>query len=175
LAWAAIGLINAGNEAPSCREVAIAAGYSLRTVFNHYGGADDLLRRAAELQVAEFGPLAALVPPSGPAWLRIRVTCHQRRELYEAVGPVLRMAGARAPTAVAIDSLFDDQRLRLRRQLATTFRPEILARGVLAQVTLEALEVTTGWATWNDLRTEGHPADAAERIMAYMVSHFLKG
>jgi TetR/AcrR family transcriptional regulator of autoinduction and epiphytic fitness len=176
LANAAIELIEAGNPTPSSRQVAVRAGYAVRTVFYHFAGVEDLLHRAVELQMARYGPLVAFVPPSGPTLFRVQVTCHQRREFFEAIGPVLRVARARASLAGKVDDLLDQQRVRLRRQLTMTLRPEILARGTFAQVTLEALEVATGWPNWSALRFDsGHSADAAEKIVVYTVSHMLEG
>jgi AcrR family transcriptional regulator len=176
LAVAAIELIEAGNPAPSSRQVAFHAGCSLRTVFYHFDGVDDLLHHAAELQVAEYGPLVAFIPPSGPTMFRVQITCRQRRELYEAISPVLRVAKARAAMAGRIDDLLDRLRLRLRTQLTTTLGPEILAREGFAQVMLDTLEVTTGWPNWSALRVDGgHSAEAAEKIVVYTVSQLLEG
>ena len=105
---------------------------------------------------------------------RVQITCRQRRELYEAISPVLRVAKARAAMAGRIDDLLDRLRLRLRTQLTTTLGPEILARGGFAQVTLDTLEVTTGWPNWNALRVDGgHSVEAAEKIVVYTVSQLL--
>jgi TetR/AcrR family transcriptional regulator, regulator of autoinduction and epiphytic fitness len=174
IADAVIDLIDSGNQYPSTRLVAARAGVSLRTVFNHFGDVEILFRSAAGLHLARHRSLVADLPPRGPAEARIRATCHQRRELFEAIGPVLRVAHARAQGSPSLNEVLVQHRARLRRQLEVTLAPEIRARGQQAKAVLDAVELATGWQSWSALRFEaGRSASLAEQFMVFAVIRML--
>ncbi|MGH9206879.1 MAG: TetR/AcrR family transcriptional regulator, partial [Acidimicrobiales bacterium] len=156
------------------RQVAARAGVSLRTVYHHFGDAEILFHSAAGLHLSRHQSLVADITPQGPTDARIRAVCHQRRQLFEAIGPVLRVAHARAQWSPSLNELLVRHRARLRQQLAFTLGPEIAARVPEASVVLEALEVATGWQSWNALRFEaGRSAPSAEQFMAFSVIRIL--
>ena len=171
---ALIDLIDRGNPHPSTRLVAARAGVALRTVYHHFGDREILFRSAAGLQLARHRCLVTDIAPQGSTEDRIRAVCRQRRQLFEAIGPVLRVAHARAPRSPDIQEVLVTHRSRLRQQLALTLGPEIAARGSEARVVLEALEVATGWQSWNALRFEAaRSASSAEQFMAFAVIRIL--
>jgi AcrR family transcriptional regulator len=172
---AVVELIGSGDPAPSSRQIAHQAGVSVRLVFHHFGDLDVLFARAAEDQVARYRSLITIIPPRGPVETRIRIICRQRRRLFEAIGPVLRASSARSPVVAAQSDVLADQRIILRRQIAVTLAPEIHARGQLAPVVLDTIDVATGWQNWNALRLDaGHTASSAEQVMAFAVSRLLR-
>ena len=169
-----IDLINRGNPHPSTRLVAARAGVSLRTVYHHFGDVEILFLSAARFHLSRHQSLVADMPPQGPTEARIRAVCHQRRLLFEEIGPVLRVANARAQRSPGLHEVLVGHRSRLRAQLAFTLGPEIAARGSEARVVLEALEVATGWQSWNALRFEAaRSASSAEQFMAFAVFRIL--
>jgi len=172
---ALIDLINRGNPHPSTRLVAARAGVSPRTVYHHFGDVEILFRSATRLHLSRHqSSLVADIPPQGPTEARIRAVCHQRRQLFEEIGPVLRVAHARAQRSPGLHEVLVGYRSRLRQQLAFTLGPEIAARGAEASVVLEALEVATGWQSWNALRFEAaRSASSAEQFMAFAVVRIL--
>jgi AcrR family transcriptional regulator len=175
IADALIDLIDAGNPHPTTRQVAARAGVSLRTVFHHFNHVEILFRSAAGLHLSRHRRLVAAIPPHGPIESRIRATCHQRRELFEVIGPVLRVAYARAHGSPGLNAVLGQHRSRLRRQLAVTLGPELSARGRQAKALLDTLELTTSWQSWSALRFEaGHSASSAEQFMAFAVTRLLR-
>jgi TetR/AcrR family transcriptional regulator, regulator of autoinduction and epiphytic fitness len=168
---ATIALIESGNPRPTGQQVAAEAGVSVRLLFHHFEGVQTLFLDAAELQSARTRSLIGIIPPHGPVGLRVAAICHQRRQLFETIAPVLRATLAR--TGNRTDPLAD-RRALLRHQLAVGLRPEILARGRSAPVLLESLDVAAGWQSWTSLRVEaGLSATEAERVMAYTVAGLL--
>jgi AcrR family transcriptional regulator len=178
LAEALVGLVDAGAAAPTTREVADRAGVSVRVVFHHFRGTEGLVVAALSLQSERHRSILFAIPPRGPPELRIRALCRQRRLYFEGLTPVYRLAlarvHARVDTGAGIADLLTEDRARLRRQLTGTFAPEVEARGVHADVLLDALEQATGWEAWRALRDVRHltPA-AAERAMAFTAGHLL--
>ncbi len=172
---ATIDLFRSGSPQPTVDEIATRAGVSVRSVHHHFHGVEYLVRRATEVYSARHRSLIAAIPPHGPVDVRIRAICHQRRLLFEAVAPVLLANYLRAKGSPEENDIVSEYRILLRRQLAGTLRPEILARGAHAQILFDALDVATGWQSWLSLRFEGgRSPSAAEDVMVYAVSVLLR-
>jgi TetR/AcrR family transcriptional regulator of autoinduction and epiphytic fitness len=171
---AEVELIDAGNPRPSVRQVAERAGISVSQIYYHFGSVEVLVVKAAAMQVSRHCLVVAVIPPRGPVDVRIRATCHQRRRVLETVAPVLRVAYSRGPGSPPLDDVLAEQRALLRRQVAATFGPELSSRGPQGGLLLEALDVATGWQTWDALRLHrGHSASAAEKFVVYWVTDLL--
>jgi len=171
---AVIGLIEDGHPAPTGRRVAARARVASRTVFRHFDGVDDLYCQAVDRRLADVGASIAAVPARGPLEVRIAVVVHQRRWLFEAVGPVLQASYARVPAIPALEGVLESQRRELRRQWARALAPELDRRGPLSEAALADVETVSGWSQWSTLRHEsGHTAPQAERFMAFLVSQVL--
>ncbi len=168
---ATIDLIESGNPRPSTSEVALRAGVSVRLLFHHFADVPLLFRSAAELASARSRPLIGMIPPHGPVDVRIRAMCRQRRQLFEAIAPVLLATQARTTD---LGDVLADLRSLLRRQLVVSLRPEILAQGRSAPVLLESLDQAAGWQNWTSLRFDaGRSAGQAEQVMVYTLTVLL--
>ena len=124
---ATIELIHAGNPRTDQPEIADHAGVSVRMIFYHFGAdrgpVPDRGRLASSCATGRSSPSCRR---TGPVEARIRATCRQRRQLFEAIAPVLRMAYSRvARLADSPTSVLAEKRALLRRQVAVTLRPEI--------------------------------------------------
>ena len=171
---AVIELIGAGNPAPTAQDVADQAGVALRTVYHHFHHVDDLFTGAADRQVTHHRSLITAVPPRGPLEFRIGVLARQRRQLFEAVGPVLQASYARVPPGAALRAVLEGQRGALRQQLDRALAPELAAQGSKGPVLLDTLNATTGWQCWSLQRFElGNTAAQTERIMVFTVTRLL--
>ena len=91
---AAIELIQNGNPArratrspnrPACRSAPSS------TISDHV---EIVIRNATARQFHRHRRLIAFLPPNGPTDVRVQATCRQRRQLYEAIAPMLRVAYA---------------------------------------------------------------------------------
>jgi TetR/AcrR family transcriptional regulator of autoinduction and epiphytic fitness len=171
---AEIELIDGGFPPPTPTQVAVRAGKSLRTFYLHFRDIDELFVQAARLQASRYRSSVGLLPPKGPVGLRIRATCRQRRDHFEVVGPVLRVAYARALDSADLAAILSRHRTMLRRQLSFTFGPEIMARGSEGQTALDVVDLFAGLPNWNALRFEGgHSEASAERTVVFAVTSAL--
>jgi TetR/AcrR family transcriptional regulator, regulator of autoinduction and epiphytic fitness len=171
---AAVTLIDSGDNHPATSDVATRAGVSLRTVFRHFGDVEGLFCEVAYRQASRYQDLIPLLPPNGPVATRILATCRQRRQLFEVIGPVLRVAQDKTEGSPRFNQALAQHRARLLGQLTRTLGPEIDAHGSEVEVRLETLTVATGWRQWNMLRLDiGHSASSAERLLAFTVTCIL--
>ncbi|MGA3146242.1 MAG: TetR/AcrR family transcriptional regulator [Acidimicrobiales bacterium] len=172
---AAIDLIQHGNPAPTSQQIAKQAGLSVRSLFHHFHHVEIVIRNAAARQFLRHRQLIAFLPPHGPTDIRVQATCRQRRHLYEAITPMLRVAYTRANTSEGVNAVLVEKRLLLRRQVAVTLGPEISARGSGAPPLLDMLLLASGWQNWDMLRSHGgYSATAAERLMVRSFTDLLR-
>jgi AcrR family transcriptional regulator len=170
-----IALIQSGNIHPTVRQIADHAGVSRRLVYYHFSDIDALFLAAASLHATRYRSLITPLPSRGPLDLRIRAICHQRRQLFEAMAPVHRMAFARTHGLVGLKRFLADHRSLLRKQLAATLTPEIHAHGKEGAELLDAMDLATGWEYWFTLRDRGnHSPSSAERAVIFAVTTLLR-
>jgi AcrR family transcriptional regulator len=170
---AMIELIVEGNPRPTAQQVADRADTSIRTVFNHFH-IDVLFGCAAGDLISRHRALVAIVPPKGAVKARIQATCRQRRQFFEAIAPLIRVAHSRVGSSPGLNQALQDLESFLRRQVALTFGPEVSSDGRDGPLLLEQLDLVTGWRTWNALRTTPvRSATAAEQAMAMFVTRLL--
>ncbi|MBV9096695.1 MAG: TetR/AcrR family transcriptional regulator [Frankiaceae bacterium] len=142
-----------GDLLPTAPRVAERAGVSVRTVWQHF---DDLEALFVEAGRRDFEIAMTFVTPIDPGaalGARVEALAEQRSRMYEEMAPVWRAARLKAPFSPQI-RLNRDRMVRLgRQQLERVFATELAAAASPA-VLLAALEVVTGWAAWESLRTE---------------------
>jgi len=139
-----------GDLLPTAPRVAERAGVSVRTVWQHFDDLETLLVEAGERDLEIAMTFVTLIDPGLPLPARIEQLIDQRTRMYEEMAPVWRAARLKAPFSPQI-RLNRDRMVRLgRQQLASVFAAELDAVPNL----LSALEVATGWAAWECMRTE---------------------
>ena len=142
-----------GELLPTAPRVAERAGVSVRTVWQHFDDVETLFveagRRDLEIAMTFVTPIDARLPLAS----RIESLVEQRSRMYEEMAPVWRAARLKEPFSPQI-RINRDRMVRLgRQQLEHLFAAEIAATPAPAAL-LAALEVSTGWAAWESLRTE---------------------
>jgi AcrR family transcriptional regulator len=174
LVEAVVALIDEGALHPTSLDVAERAGVSVRVIYHHFRGMPGLLLAAVDLQSLRHRDVLFAIPAKGPAILRVRALCRQRRLYFEEMTPVYRVAYARAQTMADLRELLADDRALMRLQLADTLSTELPLDADLASGLLDAMEHNTGWDMWLSLRdSRGHTAPSAERVMAIAVERLL--
>ncbi|HZR15174.1 MAG TPA: TetR/AcrR family transcriptional regulator [Acidimicrobiia bacterium] len=172
LVEALLELVDEGDVHPTAPRIAERAGLSLRTVFQHFADMESLYAAVADRQTERVRALVAeTVDPSLPLARRIDGLVEQRARFYETVTPVRRASLLVAHRSPELTARLEGVTRYLRRQLATTFEPELaaLGRGRRSDV-LSALEVATSWETWDSLRRgQRRSAAAAARTVRVLV------
>jgi AcrR family transcriptional regulator len=174
LLGAGIELIGDGSTEVTPERVANRAGKSVSTFYNHFANLDELLLEVVRVQAAQYQSSVTPLPPKGPIGPRIKATSHQRREYFEVVGPVLRLANARIQGSSDFAALLVQHRRLSRRLLTFTFGPELAAAGRDSRTLLDVMEANMGWQNWNALRFDDrHTASNAERLVVLAVTSIL--
>lgn len=168
-----MALVDEGAR-PTVPDVAQRAGVSVRTVYHHFDGVQQLLEAGVFLQSARHRGLLFTIPPHGRSELRIAALCRQRRHYFEEVTPIRRLALSRSTTGSGPGALVAADRAVLRDQLAHTLAPELGTRGDGGADLLDALEHAMDWNAWNGLREDRRRSPtSAERVMALTATSLL--
>jgi TetR/AcrR family transcriptional regulator of autoinduction and epiphytic fitness len=154
---------------PSVDEVAARAGVSARSVHNHFADVESLRSEVAQRQwdrhVHRVEPSLVGLGPSE----RVEVLIEHRADVFEAVTPVRRAALLSVHESPTIAANLAKLDRRLRRQLDEAF-PR------LDTETLDALDATLSWDTWNRLRAaQGCTVARARRVLHRTVTALLEG
>jgi AcrR family transcriptional regulator len=165
-----VSLIEEGDPRPTARRVADRAGVCIRTLYHHFHGIDAVFCGAATAQIAVHHQRIVPLPARGPLEVRVLALCRQRRYLFEAVAPLLRTRFAGPPMRPELRAAMGSLSVTLQRELATTFRDELVVRAGRADTLFSTLDVLTGWHCWESLRFgAARSPSEAERVMARMV------
>jgi len=173
---ALLALTDEGDLRPTAARVALRAGVSLRSVFQHFQDMDLLYAIASERQYQRLSSL--LEPPSagGEPGARIEVFVAQRTRLLEAVTPVRRAAVLSEPFSEVVAARLRATRLLAQREVERSFAPELrsLAVGERREV-LAALTMATAWPAWESLRAhQGLGARQARAVITRTLRALLK-
>ena len=142
-----------GDLLPTAPRVAERAGVSVRTVWQHFDDLEALFVEAGRRDLEIAMTFVTPIDPDAAMGARVEALAEQRSRMYEEMAPVWRAARLKAPFSPQI-RLNRDRMVRLgRQQLERVFATELAAAASPA-VLLAALEVVTGWAAWESLRTE---------------------
>src|SRR5262245_51370970 len=142
---ALLACYEAGSLRPSVHEVAERAGVSARSVHNHFEDVEALRAEVAQRQWDRHVRMLTPVASDLPLVDRIDTAVRMRDVLFEAVTPVRRAALLSIHEAPTIAGNLHTLDRRLRRHVDATFP------GLDAE-TLDAVDATLSWDTWNRLR-----------------------
>lgn len=156
---AILALLDEGDAQPTAHQVAQRSGVSMRSIFRQFDDMDALHRAAIDRQIERITPMLTPLPTDGTAALRIEALVGSRREIFEAIAPVRRLALRLAPQSPPIRRELARIGRFFRDQVATVFAPELHAAD--GAVLLEALDAATSWDAWERLRV-GQGLDAAD-------------
>ena len=166
---ALLACYEAGILRPSVPEVAARVGVSARSVHNHFEDVEALRAEVAQRQSERFAALLQPIPSRRSRQARAAEIIERRAGSFEAITPVRRAALLSVHDSPTIEAGLARLDRRLRRQLEDTF-PDLDVE------TMDALDATLAWDTWNRLRTaQGCSITRARRVLERMVTALLEG
>ncbi len=130
---AVFALLQEGHSPPAVEAIAERAGVSASSVFRYFDSIDDLQHRTIERYFERFAPLFAISSiGQGDLDDRIVSLVDARLGLYEVIGPLARLARARALDTPRLAETLAETRAMLAGQVREHFAAE-LARSTPAR------------------------------------------
>lgn len=150
---ALLSLLYEGQLQPTAERIAVRAGVSERSLFQHFADREALYQAVAVQQYERIVPTLERIDASMPLPERIEAFVAQRTRLLETVTPVRRAALLLEPESEVVAGWLQNARRQKAREVERVFRPELEAfeqpeRGVL----LAALVAASAWTAWEALR-----------------------
>jgi len=170
---AVLELVGRGQTRPTAREIADAAGISVRSVYVHFDDLDDLFRAAAD---RHFEQMASLLEPVDATLAlddRIAASADQRIQIHERFGAVRRAAEQWAPQSPALAEVLGQGRVVGRQDIERLFGAELVGRAD-HDATLSAVTLLLGAEAWDSLRGQGLSVGAAREVVVHSVTRLLE-
>ena len=148
-----LDLIQAGDLEPTSSAIAMIAGHSSRTLFQHFLRLSDLYAAAFDLAVSRSFGLDRKVDNTAPLASRIALLVSDRAQLFEEWLPVWHFAERVCRTAPAVSAGVSHLRRILRERIAVWFAAELDALDPVARDhALDSLDRTFGLDSWMNMR-----------------------
>jgi AcrR family transcriptional regulator len=153
-------LISEGHLPPPVEALAERAGVSVSSVFRYFDSLDDLLQQTVTRYFERFAPLFEVLPASdGDLEARVVALVDARLDLYEAIGPIARMARIRAADQPKLAAVLAETRRNLEAQVRAHFASDLAGRADAdADDRVALVDSLTAFEAW-DLLTGTHGRD----------------
>ncbi|MFL5838117.1 MAG: TetR/AcrR family transcriptional regulator [Solirubrobacteraceae bacterium] len=173
---AVLGLLDAGDLRPSVEDIAARAGVSPRSIFQHFGDRETLLRAVGMRQTERVSQIVEHLPDTGPFDDRLEAFVEQRARVLEFITPVRRSALLDEPFSEGSHAGLQAFRAFKRAEAERVFAPELDARpaGEREEV-VRALGAVTDWNTWEALRAhQGLSVADARAVMRRTIGALIR-
>ena len=173
---AVLGLLDAGDLRPSVEDIAARAGVSPRSIFQHFGDRETLLRAVGMRQTERVSQMVEHLPDRGPFDERLDAFVEQRARVLEFITPVRRSAVLNEPFSEGSHAGLQAFRAFKRAEAERVFAPELDARpaGEREEV-VRALGAVTDWNTWEALRAhQGLSVADARAVMRRTIGALIR-
>jgi AcrR family transcriptional regulator len=157
---------------PKVADIALRAGVSVRSVFQHFQEVEMLFLVVFDEILAEAQETWQPVEPVGPLAQRIEMLVARRAAVCERALPVRVSAVAIEPASPALVERAKVARALVRQHIERAFRPELdrLAPASRRQ-TLDALRAALDWDMWTNMRRfHGLSAEDAQGVWHRIVT-----
>lgn len=169
---AILGLLEDGYERPGAIDIANRSGISLRAVFRYFEDPEYLYTAKIDAHALRIASLYEPPEAAGSRENRAAGLASQRAQLFEALGPVRRIAERYRSQSPAVEQNLAETRLMLRHQLTTLFASEFATYPTDEErrIHIDALEVATSWHAWETLRREvKYPFERAQQVFEHSI------
>jgi len=173
---AVLGLLDAGDLRPSVEDIAARAGVSPRSIFQHFGDRETLLRAVGMRQTERVSQMVEHLPDTGPFDERLDAFVEQRARVLEFITPVRRSAVLNEPFSEGSHAGLQAFRAFKRAEAERVFTPELDARPPAERAeVVHALGAATDWSTWEALRAhQGLSVADARAVMRRTIAALLR-
>jgi TetR/AcrR family transcriptional regulator, regulator of autoinduction and epiphytic fitness len=168
---ALLELLDEGDIRPTAQRIAVRAGVSERSVFQHFGDRESLFEAAARRQYERVAPTLRRIDRELPLAERIDEFTAQRARLYETVSGVRRGALLIEHESPTVAGRLAEVRAAKAKEVEKVFATELRGR---APAVRRALIAACAWTSWQSLRFhQGLSAARAEEAMKAAIAGIL--
>lgn len=148
------------RASPAVEAIADRAGVSVSSVFRYFDSLDDLLEQTVARYFERFADLFSVRSvPDGGLDDRIAALVSARLDLYEAIGPIARIARLRATEQPRLATVLADTRRTFEAQVRAHFAPDLAGWSQAeADDRIALVDCLTAFESW-DLLTGTHERD----------------
>ena len=172
---ALLDLIVEGDLSPTARQIAVRAGVSERSVFQHFVDLESLHRAVAERQLERTLSMVEEIPSILSFHERVEKFIDQRGRILEALTPVRRAALAIEPHSQEIRRSRDLFYSLAKEQIEKVFQLEIESSIETDKESfISALDLVCSWNSWEYLRVQGHSIVGSKAVMKRALLALLK-
>ena len=163
---ACLDLVQEGELQPGADQIALRAGVSRRSIFNHFADLAELYDAVVEVGIKRCAPLLEEISEKQPVARRVEHLVEVRSKFLEATVAFTRALTAQALVGPAADQAMRVSRESLQRQhqdVERLFAHELLGlRPAVRAEVLEAMSAALSPLLWESLRSsrENPPARA---------------
>lgn len=167
---ALLELLDEGHPDPTAAEIAERAGVAVRSIAQHFNTREQLLTALAEKHLARL-PHAQPADASGDFEARLASFVAVRVKALETSVPVRHVARMAEGRSQAIAAAFKEVARQRRKELQTSFAPELAAAQPWV---LDAADAVTSGAFWDSLReTQALSAKRSRDVLAETLRRLL--
>jgi TetR/AcrR family transcriptional regulator of autoinduction and epiphytic fitness len=173
---AMLALLDGGDLRPSAEDIAARAKVSPRSIFQHFGERETLLRAVGMRQTERVSQIVEHLPDDGPLEVRLDAFVEQRARVLEFVTPVRRSALLNEPFSEGSHNGLQAFRAYKRAEAERVFGPELQAAPAREREELKrALGAATDWSSWEALRAhQGLSVADARAVMRRTIVALLR-
>lgn len=167
---ALLELIHEGDLMPTAKRVAIRAGVSERSIFQHFPVLEELFRIAAQRQFEKIYEMVEQIDPELDLDTRIELFVKQRCRILEEISPVRAASLLQEPFSREIKKsrhrAIEESNLEIRyvfskelRQLSAKDAKDLIVR----------IDAVTSWNLWEHLKFQGYSSERCFQMILELV------
>ncbi len=171
---ALLDLVNEGDYRPTARQIAVRAGVSERSVFQHFTDLNELHSAVGQRQFDRLVKFRAPISNKLDFQQRLRIYVNQRAKILEAVTPIRRALVVIEPTSTSLLKLRQTFHQMNISHIEEAFKPEFELEITDPSLVVDAVEAATSWHCWESIRFQGYSVSRAKKILTLTVGSILR-
>jgi TetR/AcrR family transcriptional regulator of autoinduction and epiphytic fitness len=170
IADALLQLISEGDLTPTARRIAVRAGVSERSIFQHFPVLEELFRVAAERQFQIIQSVITPIDKKLDLDSRIALFVEERVKVLEILMPIRRAAILQEPFSREIAKSRHRMIKASMDEIAKIFEQELsVLEAKERSRKIVALDMVCSWNAWEHLRFQGYSVPEAKEIILKVV------
>ncbi len=171
IADALLDLVKEGDYRPTARQIAVRAGVSERSVFQHFNDLNELHDAVGRRQFDRLVRFRKPIPHSLDFKSRLKRYISQRANILEDVTPIRRaMVVVELSSISLLQSRQEFHQLTLN-QILEAFSPELESLSAeKKKLATDAIEAVSSWHTWESMRFQGNSIARSKKLLELIIN-----